>query len=348
MQKMRFPKKILGFIKTHKIIAGVSLLLLLGMLFLFRPKPPKPIPTQKATSGEFVQSLSITGTITANSQVNLTFPTSGKLVYLSAKEGDSIKKWQVIASLDQEKLQATLRQATQDFTAAKAAVEQVYDQTGRKTDLSFSEKVLQTAAEATQNKAYDNMRKAQTDIQESNLVSPIAGILTRADVQNTGVNVNTTTTFTVTDPTSLEFKMEVDEADISKVKIGQVVDISLDSYPDKTLNLVIDNIDFVTHTTSTGGNAYDVKAKMPDNSDLRYFVGMNGNAEIILSKKGNVISVPLSALFETNKIYVKAGNTYQKRTLTLGAQNDTSEEITNGLSEGDIIVTDPTTVPAKK
>ena len=343
-------KKIVAYAKTHKIIAGIILALFIGSIFMLRPKPATPIPTEKVTMGNLTQSLSITGTIEASSQVNLTFPTSGKLVYLRFKEGDYINKWDAIASLDQEKLRATLRQAEQDFNAAKAAVEQIYDQTGRKTDLSFSQKVSQTALEATQNKAYDAMRKAQTDIQESVLISPIDGILTRADAKSIGVNVTTTTTFTVTDLSSLEFNMEVDEADISKIKIGQRVRVMLDAYSDKTLQLSINSIDFVTHTTSTGGNAYNVKATIGGtNPDYIYRVGMTGNAEIILSEKDDILSIPLSALFETNKVYVQTKNKkYEKRTLTLGAQNDIAVEVKDGLSEGEIIVIDPTTIPTKK
>lgn len=343
-------KKIITYAKTHKIIAGIIITLIVGGIFLFRPKPAAPIPTEKVTMGTLTQSLSITGTIEASSQVNLTFPTSGKLVYLGFKEGDYINKWDAIASLDQEKLKATLRQAEQDFNAAKAAVEQIYDQTGRKTDLSFSQKVSQTALEAVQNKAYDAMRKAQTDIQESVLISPIDGILTRADAKSIGVNVTTATTFTVTDLSSLEFIMEVDEADISKIKIGQNVRVMLDAYSDKTLDLAINSIDFVTHTTSTGGNAYNVKASIEGtNPDYVYRVGMTGNAEIILSEKDDILSVPLSALFETNKIYIETKNKkYEKRTLTLGVQNDIAVEVKEGLSEGEIIVTDPTTIPTKK
>jgi HlyD family secretion protein len=194
------------------------------------------------------------------------------------------------------------------------------------------------------------MRKAQTDIQESVLISPIDGILTRADAKTIGVNVGIATTFTVTDLTTLEFTMEVDEADISKIKTGQNVRIMLDSYSDKTLEIAIASIDFVTHTTSTGGNAYNVKASIEGtNPDYMYRVGMTGNAEIILSEKNDILSVPLSALFETNKVYVETANKkYEKREITLGTQNDIAVEVKEGLSEGEIIVTDPTMVPTKK
>src|SRR6185503_1128563 len=126
----------------------------------------------------------------------------------------------------------------------------------------------------------------------------------------------------------------VDEADIAKVKEGQQVEISLDSYPDRTIHLTVDSIDFVTHTTSTGGNAFDVKAHIPSNFDYQYRIGMNGNATITTAKKINIVTIPISSLTEDNKVYVKVGNKYEKRTVKLGLQNDTDTEVIDGLTEG--------------
>ena len=164
--------------------------------------------------------------------------------------------------------------------------------------------------------------------QQSVLSSPISEIVTKADAKNAGVTaIAGTTGFTVTDPSSLVFRMEVDEADIAKVQEGQQVKVNLDSFPDQTLNLTVQSIDFVTHTTSTGGNAYDVKAAITDPKNLNLRVGMNGNAEIILLKKQNVLVIPLVSIVEDNKVYVKTQKGFLKKTVKLGLQNDTSTDV---------------------
>lgn len=341
LKPLAFTKKIFKWIKTHKKISLIIIIALIILVAIFRPKNTTIITTQKALQGDLIKSISITGSIESQNSVNLTFQSGGTVTYIGAYEGDSVYVGQAIVSLDRQKLQATFRQAQQDFTAAKAASEQYYDGHKNATE-SYDEKVTRTALDATQNKAYDQMIKAQKDLNDSTLYSPIEGIVTREDVKQIGVNITAATTFTVTDPNSLDFKMDVDEADIGSVKTGQEVNIVLDSYPDETFRVQIANIDFTTHTTSTGGDAYTVKANFTnDNTDYKYRVGMNGNAEIILDQRENVVYIPLASIFDDNKVYVKNRNKYELRTIKLGLENDTNVQALSGVKENEEVVLDP-------
>ena len=349
MSKVKsFPKKFLTYILKHKILSAVGIVIIVAAIFFLRPKPAKPIPTETVKKQDLVQSISITGTINAEKSVDLNFLTGGLLTYLGVQKGDTVSQYQTIATLDQRTVLKNLQNALTDYSKQRNTFDQYnLDQQAIKPEDAVNDRLKR----ALQNNQYDlNKTIVSVELQDiarqqSILSSPIAGIVTRADAKTAGVNIAATTTFTVVDPNSLTFKMEVDEADISKVKQGQEVEVVLDSFPDKTLHLTVDSIDFVTHTTSTGGNAYDVKAKLIQNNDYR--VGMNGNAQIITSKKPDVVTVSLSSLFDTNKVYVKVNNKYEKRTLKLGLQNDTSTEVLEGLNEGETVVTDPTLVPKK-
>jgi len=326
----------------HKKISIVILVILLIVGYIIFPKSSKQILTQKVSKGDVVKMVSVTGKIDADQSVNLSFQTGGKLIYLGAKEGDLVKKWQAIASLDQNELQASFRQAQQDFIAAKAASDKYYD--GHKSSgESYDEKIERTALDATQNKAYDEMMKVQQDLNNSTLYSPIDGILTRADAETSGVNVTTATIFTVTDPSSLNFSMDVDEADIGNIKNGQNINLSLDAFPNDILKLKVSQIDFVSHLTTSGGTAFTVKAVLRFNDSYR--VGMSGNADIITGTKNDVLNIPLSSIMEDSTVYVKTAKGYEKRKIKLGLQSDTLAEVKSGLSEGEIVAVDPTSVP---
>lgn len=343
-----YLNKVINFVKSHKKLSLIILIVIIALSYFLFPKNKVVIPTDTARIGTIVKSISITGNIESQSTVNLTFQTGGAVVYLGAKEGDNVKKGEAIVSLDRQKLDANFRQALQDFTAAKAASDQYYSGHKNATE-SYDERVLRTSLDATQNKAYDQMVKAQKDLTDSTLYSPIDGILTRSDAKNIGVNITPATVFTIVDPSSLDFKMDVDEADIGSVKTGQPVEISLDSYPNDTLKLKISSIDFVTHTTSTGGNAYGVKANLiNDNNTYKYRVGMNGNAEIILEKKENVLYIPISSIFDNDKVYVKTKLGFEKRQIKVGLENDTLAQIKGGLKSGEIVALDPSLVLQNK
>jgi hypothetical protein len=226
--------------------------------------------------------------------------------------------------------------------AAKAASQQYYDDHTSGTE-SDAQKVQRTAIDDVQNKAYDQMLKVQHDIANSSLYAPIAGIVTRMDAQTAGVNITPATVFTITDPSSLVFKMEVDEADIGQVKLGQSANVSLDAFPNDNLKFAVDKIDFISHLTTSGGNAFYAKANLPQNSSYR--VGMNGNADIIVDAKYNVLSIQTTDIFDNNYVYVKTAKGYMKKKIVLGLQNDTQAQVLSGLSEGDTVAIDPTSVP---
>jgi RND family efflux transporter MFP subunit len=334
--------KFKNLIWGHKKISLVVLIVLVIIGIIFWPKGGKPILTETIKTQDVVKTVSVTGSIDAQTMVNLTFQTPETLSYVAVKLGDTVKQGQLIVSLDQAQLQATLRQAQQDFVAGKAASQQYYDNHTNATE-SDNEKVQRTAIDAAQNKAYDQMLKVQHDIANSSLYAPIAGIVTRMDAQTAGVNITPATVFTITDPNSLDFKMEVDETDVGQIQIGQSVNVSLDSFPKDILKLNVDSIDFVSHPTTSGGDAFYVKAKLPQNNSYR--IGINGNADIIIERKSNVLALQTSDIFNDSYVYVKHGNNFEKRKIELGLQNDTLAQVLSGLSEGDTVAIDPTSVP---
>ena len=71
---------------------------------------------------------------------------------------------------------------------------------------------------------------------------------------------------------------------------------------------------------------------------------MNGNADITVAQKNHVLTVPSVALVNGNYVYVKKGNSFEKRRVTVGMQNDTDSEIRSGLQAGDEVAVEPSKV----
>lgn len=349
---MRFIKKPITFVKKHKVWTGLIFLILVVLVVVFRPKPPIPPDTQVLSKNNLVQTVSVSGSINADATANLTFAVAGKLVYMGAKVGDAVKKYQTIAVLDQRTLEDNLQNAKKVLDSQQITFNNVNDFNG---DRSLADTGLSTSAFRQLQQAMDTLdqTKIALDIQQiakeqSALVSPLDGILTRADVIVPGTNVAITSVYSIVDPSTLTFNMDVDEADIAKVAVGQPVKVILDAYPTETITLPVQKIDFVSHTTSNGGNAFTVKVSLPVSVKYQFKVGMNGNADIITAEKDTVLSVPLSAIADGNIVYIKDKKGYKKEKITTGLQNDINIEVTSGLTEGENIVLDPSKVPAKE
>lgn len=361
---MKFFRGIFRFIKHHKIISLIIFVCLLGLGFFLRPQPPAPVATQTVTRSKFVQSVSVSGTVKATVSADLTFLIPGTLVYLGAKKGDHVKQYQTIAALDQRTVEKNLQNAllaydvqrkTFDQTQVNANGELQHQQVPNFTDIQMNQiNAINDAVTRLLQQNQDNLNTSVNNVElqalakeQTVLTSPISGILTREDVSAINTNVSLTSVFSVVDPNSVVFSMDVDESDIGKIRDGQTANVVLDAFPDETFHLPVNSIDFVSHNTTTGGTAYTVDVKLPANDDYKYKVGMSGNGDIVTNEKENVLSIPINALTDNNYVYVETSpNVFEKRKVTLGLQNDTSAEVISGLQPGDKVALD-TTAAAK-
>jgi len=331
------------FTKRKLIVLVILIILIILVGIISRPKAAAGVETQTIKRGDIIESLAATGTIDAQTSVDLSFPAIGKLVYLGVKKGDFVKKGQVIAVLDQRSVQKTLQDDLTDYMKQRNTFDQIKDDNQNRTpEQALNDKMKRIL----QNNQYD-LDKAVFSVElqslakeQSVLTSPIDGIVTRADAQTTGLNVSPTTVFSIASPEGMVFKIDIDEADIGSVKQGQLITVTLDAYPEKALHVVVDAIDFATHTTSTGGNAYTVETTLPENN-LTYRVGMGGDAEVILNQTKDVLTVPLASLIDDTYVYVLKPEGIKKQKIKMGLKNDTDAEVMSGLSEKDEVALDP-------
>lgn len=348
---MHFFKKYFLFFKKHKFIVIPTVIFLLILGFILRPKPAPQVVTQIITRHDITQSVSVSGSTTAKKMANLSFPVAGTISWVGVETGDTVTQGQIVATIDERTALKNLKAALLNYSLQRNTFDQnIANNNGI---ASPQDALNDNMKRILQNNQY-NLDLAVNSVelqdlarQQSILSTPISGIVTRADASTIGVTATPTTIFTVVDPTSIVFNMDVDEADIGKIVAGQIVELTLDAFPDEKLKLPVDSIDFVSHKTSNGGDAFGVEVKLDNPNGFRYRIGMNGDANIIISEKHDVLTVPLSSIVSDNEVYVKKGKTYKKQTIKLGVESDTDAEVLSGLKEGDIIALDPTQVTNK-
>lgn len=341
-----------------KIAIGLLAIILVGFLgskFLLKkdanslkvnPKTAKVITVKK---GNLRKDLTLAGKIDAHSYANVQFQTAGKLVWVGVKEDEIVKKGQAIASLDKALLQKQFQIQTNNYLTNRSTFEDTQDQYKQTKELFLLTDEIRRILDRTQyslNNAVLNYELSDLAVRYATITSPINGIITNVDQPNPGVNIiPSSASFTVIDPSSIYFKSEIDEENVTSVKNGQETTITLDSYSDKSIASKIDKISFtpVQGQTST---VYQIEFPLPlDNSNLSYRLGMNGDAKIKLSEVQNVLYVPVEAVLDDNgKSYVVVKNPvnkkFEKKFIKTGLSNDDFTEVTEGLNEGqEIIIT---------
>ena len=192
-------------------------------------------------------------------------------------------------------------------------------------------------------------------LEDYTITAPIDGtIITRnIKVGDTLDATNGQTTLAVIyDLSYLTFDISLDELDVNEVAVGQTVNITCDSLgDDNAFEGTVTKVS-VAGTTQNGVTTYPVTVRIDDAPD-GLLPGMNVDATIVVEESKDALSVPVAAVQRGNTVYVKdasAKNTdntmvggtvlpdgWRAVEVETGLSDDTSIEITSGLSEGDTV-----------
>jgi len=340
-------KKIWRFIKRHKIFSTIILVVFLVVVGWPTEKKVTANPTQKYETAkvqkeDLTDVVSASGTVQSENQIDLKFQTSGLLTWVGVKEGDRVQKWQAIASLDKRELQENLLKALRDYSKERWDFEEANKVTYKDQIITDTIKRVLEKNQFDLDKAVADVEIKDLAIKLSTLVSPIAGIVIHIDIPVAGVNITpATAVFTIADPSTMKFVANVDEADIGKVRIGQKAEITLDAYPDEKIEGTVGKIAFASVTTKGGGTAYPVEIYLPENKDLQFKVGMNGDLEITIAGAKDVLSIPTESITEKdNKKFVRIiqGRQIKQVEVKTGLVTETETQITEGLIGGETII----------
>ncbi len=336
------------FKKRWYIVLGV--IIVLAIIFILNQSTPvnkeKKPETYKIKKETLKETLSLSGEIDAEEKAVLKFQTSGRLAWVGVKEGDYVKKYQVIASLDQRDLKNRLQKHLNTFTSQRLTFDQTKDDYWNK-QYDLSESIRKSAERTLQDSQYDlnnavlDVELQSLTVEYANLWTPIEGIVTRVDTPFAGVNITPSgAEFEIVNPKTIYLSVTAEQSDVVLLKKGMEGEVVFDAYPNRTFTGVIDYISFSPKKGETG-TVYQVKLILDNRArELPLKLAMTGDVSFITREKPNVLSVPLKFIKKDNKgNYVvrerkgKKEKIYVKR----GEEFDSKVEIKNGVEAGDIV-----------
>lgn len=329
-----------SWIKSHKLVVLVIALVAVGGWFFFGRKPQATYDEFSVTQKDIAETLELSGKIRAGQSANLKFLAGGLLTYLGAKEGDQVKKWQTLASVDSRQLQKTIDQKLNLYAIARGSFEQTIDDNDNSIPEGDLGRELNRLLAKNQYQLENTVKDVEyldLSLKLSRLSSPIAGVLVQAPVETSNVQVTAADSWVVVDPTTLYFSADLDETDLPRVSLGQKAHVNLDAFPDLEINSQIDSIAYSPKETSTG-TTYEVKVKLTPEEVKNLRLGLNGTVALVMKEVSGALTLPMSAVTNKNGnsyVTVKDGNKYVEKTVTTGIENDGLIEITSGLGEND-------------
>ncbi|MDO9027868.1 MAG: efflux RND transporter periplasmic adaptor subunit [Candidatus Roizmanbacteria bacterium] len=290
--------------------------------------------------------LSLSGEINAEEKVSLKFQTSGRLAWVGVKEDDYVKKYQVIASLDQRDLKNRLQKHLNTFTSQRLTFDQTKDDYWNK-QYDLSESIRKSAERTLQDSQYDlnnavlDVELQSLTVEYANLWTPIEGIVTRVDTPFAGVNITPSgAEFEIVNPKTIYLSVTAEQSDVVLLKKGMEGEVVFDAYPNRTFTGVIDYISFSPKKGETG-TVYQVKLILDSKArELPLKLAMTGDVSFITREKPNVLSVPLKFIKKDNKgnyIIRERKGKKEKIYVKRGEEFDSKVEIKNGVEAGDIV-----------
>ncbi|MBK8889446.1 MAG: efflux RND transporter periplasmic adaptor subunit [Dechloromonas sp.] len=351
----------------------VVALLGIGLYWFSRPKP-LPVTLTEVAEGKVEATLANTraGTVEACQRTKLSTIIGGRIEYLGVKEGDRVKKGQLLLKLwnDDQQAQAALSQSqivlasrrSEEACIAAGNAEKEAKRQSELRDKGFVSTSREEAArtEAEVKRAGCNTAKADIAQAEARLkatrveqgrvalyapfdgtVAKIVGELGEYSTPSPP-GVPTPPAIDLIDDSCLYVKAPMDEVDAPKINVGQTVRVTLDALPGKQLPGKVRRVAPYVSAVEKQARTVDVEVDFarPDETG-KLLVGYSADVEIILDGRDKVLRIPTAAIQEGGRVLLfNAGSgKLEERKVKTGLANWEYTEILDGLAAGDRIVT---------
>jgi HlyD family secretion protein len=326
-----------------------------------------------------------TGNLVFRQEVQLSAEVIGKVAGVLVKEGDQVKRGQILLRLDPTVYQAEVAQQEANRRNAAIAIERAqlnlanqqrnlertgqlykakyidiskYDDAVHQVDLA---KVELRASRETLEQASALLSQSREHLAKTEVRAPIDGTVTAVPIKigetavASATGIAGSSLMTIADVGSIMAEVNVDEADIARVAVGQQAKVFPAAFPDQPVTGRVESVAMapkVTLGAAAQGRSYVVKLHL-DDTKLALRSGMTCRVEIVVGNGAPRAAVPIQAVLSeevpgakdkvknTNYVFVVQDGTVKKTTVELGLSDDANQEVTKGLVAGQTIAVGP-------
>ncbi len=290
------------------------------------------VQTEKVELRDITQTVSATGKINPEFKVAITPEVTGEIVALPVKEGDHVRKGELLIKIKadsyiaaKDRANANLQGAKATLAMRKAELDKLTSDYNRVKELHakslssdaeleaakssyLSSKASYEAAEANVSQMEAALKEAIEQLNKTTIYSPMTGTITKLNVElgervlGSGFSQGTDM-MTVSDLTNIEASVDVDENDVVLVSIGDTAQIKVDAFGDRIFKGKVTEIGNSAISEGIGTQEqvvnFDVKIKLFE-PDEQLRPGMSCNADIQTETRHNVLTVPIQSVTARN------------------------------------------------
>jgi multidrug efflux system membrane fusion protein len=283
------------------------------------------------------EPIRVAGTVASSEEARLSFKVGGIVSRVYVKEGQAVRKGQLLAVLDMTEIDAQVSQAI--FSAEKS-----------ERDLKRVQNMLKDTAatlEQFQNAttgfdvAQQNLKIAKFNQSYASIVSPIDGTVTRKQINEGEFAGPGTPGLIITSSRRKDWVMRVNisDRDWARLKLGDKATVQLDAYPEDTFAGSVSNL---AQSADPVSKLYQAEVKI-DPAGKRFATGLFGKVELVSSQSRQYASIPVEAVIEGNGnkgfVFVNENGKAKRLPITIGYLDGEKVLVSQGLENVKAVIT---------
>ncbi len=300
-----------------KILIALGVVIVIAVFVIYYLKKDQgnqtAVQVEQVKRGSITQMVSGSGKIQPEDEVKISANVSAEIIGLYVKEGDPVKKGQLLVELDRTKYVAAMEQAKSNKKSAEASLTKAKNDFERAQSL-FNQKLTSKAeldnmeanlklAESSLERAVASESQAGDDLAKTRVYSPLNGTVTLLNKNlgeiALGSMFQADVIMVVADLGSMEVVVDIDENDVVLVSNGDSALIEIDAMTDTVFHGIVSEI---AHTATTRGRGtqeevtnFEVKVAITDTIDgIR--TGMSATVDVKTETRANVLYIPIQAV----------------------------------------------------
>lgn len=356
------------------LISVASVLIITALFSWIKRDKPVAIIIETVQLGEVQRTVTNTraGTLKACRRAGLSPSIGGQIARLPVKEGDTVKKGQVLLEMWNDDISAQLSLSKSEILASESRIKEACIIANvakreanrltklRKKGLSTEDaseraigeaKAKEAACQAAKSSAEMSRARlavAQAALERTKLKAPFDGTVAEITgelgefVTPSPIGVPTPPAVDIIDTSCLYVLAPIDEVDAPEIKAGMPARISLDAYKKKFFNGKVRRIAPYVFDREKQARTVDIEVNfIIENDNSNMLPGYSADVEIILDVHANVIRIPSEALLEGQKVFIydESNKTIYEKEVITGLSNWKYTEVLKGLKQGEQIVT---------
>jgi RND family efflux transporter MFP subunit len=314
--------------RLRHIVLFVLILAVAAAAWWWRYGRGVEVTTVAATRGTAVEIVYATGAVEPVRWAKVASLVRDRIVELCYCEGQTVKKGDVLAKLEDQEIRAQLQElrAREDFVKREMA--RVTELMGR--GAATTQAYERISADLRQVQALISVQMERLD--DYTLKAPMDGIVLRRDGEVGEIAEVGQTLFRVGVPKPLQVVADVNEEDIPRVKVGQKVLFRTDAFANRQLEGKVREI---TPMGDPVAKVYRIRIDLPGDTPL--LIGMSVEANVITREKPNALLIPSDAV-QGLAVFVVEGDRARRRDVEIGIRGTRMVEVLSGLKDGERVV----------